>query len=973
VKMKKLRKTFSKLKNKGAGPDGVPNSHWRSIAKRNSKTPKAKKAMELHAWLAEKLMNAELPDWYMRVISAVNIIAIVKSEAATEEEAPDVRPIGMGDTWKRAVLASAARSDAMAIGATYNGLQVAVGTKDGLSKLLFVIQTTMEKNQDFVLIKLDLKNAYNAAERAAILKAIQANPATRKWAPYFHQSLSIKAKMLGLGATEAENGLFQGGPESTFAFTTVIQDDVVNLNKAVQKAGGVALFMADDGYVAGPLKESFDAVLKFKKDLYKRTGLELVIKKCESYMEDTPRLREYISRRPELKDFTIGAMDGVDTETTQTNEGCGMVVVGVPVGSDQYKSNYMRCKSEFLEEDLQTLTCLLSKGQTHLQLALALILWCDHPRIDYWLQNVKPKFTRAAAARVDKAILKAVGKITDQQLSTLADDDVVLERLRLPTCFFGAGIRSKAAMKYVCFLAQQVKNLRSMGDMADVETGVKIKGFNQATFVLLTVGADGEELDEANFCDGRSALGIAVKKAFEVAKCQAGHPKDVDQIFGKTIGGVLQMEDRKVQEKMTDQIEQHRKKELNKRFVRMAAKDPRKKAWFNTRKELGGFLRSSPTGEKQKHGLLNTELQTMFAIWMGMEVPILRGYEGQKFGSQDQILDVYGAKLMSTNLPGDAWRTRHDDMKIYLYKLMQQAGMDCRCEVYHEFSRFMATEVEDGPAEVEGDQEGAADGEEAGQQGQRKSAQQLFNERPRKINQGCVPDLKGDGNMPEGGKNKWLGELKTINMGQIYEKVTNGKRCEAVEKRAKRIHGSYVNKINKLDEKFNKVTERQARPAVLEIRDEEGNITTHAREAVSYRAPGVARRCASHLQGFGRVQGFVFGSYGEWNKDVDVLLKKCIGMIAEKTWADAGFLCVEDALSVYTAMVKQDLAFESLKGVAGLLIGRVCQVGFNSNMAVRRITQDVRTYDRMRERRQDQLSYENQNPNTYGEHLAEGH
>ena len=52
---------------------------------------------------------------------------------------------------------------------------------------------------------------------------------------------------------------------------------------------------------------------------------------------------------------------------------------------------------------------------------------------------------------------------------------------------------------------------------------------------------------------------------------------------------------------------------------------------------------------------------------------------------------------------------------------------------------------------------------------------------------------------------------------------------------------------------------------------------------------------------------------------------------------------------------------------------RECQVGFNSNLAVRRITQDVQTYDRMRERRQDQLSYENQNPNTYGEHLVEGH
>ena len=145
-------------------------------------------------------------------------------------------------------------------------------------------------------------------------------------------------------------------------------------------------------------------------------------------------------------------------------------------------------------------------------------------------------------------------------------------------------------------------------------------------------------------------------------------------------------------------------------------------------------------------------------------------------------------------------------------------------------------------------------------------------------------------------------------------------RCEAVEKRAKKIHGSYVNKINKLDEKFNKVKERQARPAVLEIRDEEGNITTHAREAVSYRAPGVARRCASHLQGFGTVQGFVFGSYGEWSKEVDVLLKKVHWNDRGKDMGGRRFLVRGGFLECL-----QDLAFESLKGVADLLIRRVCQ------------------------------------------------
>jgi len=355
-------------------------------------------------------------------------------------------------------------------------------------------------------------------------------------------------------------------------------------------------------------------------------------------------------------------------------------------------------------------------------------------------------------------------------------------------------------------------------------------------------------------------------------------------------------------------------------------------------------------------------------------VPILRGCEGQEFGSVQAFLDSHGYKLLSTNLPGDHWRKRHDAIKIFLYKLMQQAGMDCRCEVYHEFSRHMAAKVqetadEDEEANEGGGQARATGRGEARQPGQRKSAQQLFNERPREVNQGCVPDLKGDGDMPEGGEDKWLGEVKTLNAGTAYEKVKNGARCDAVKRRAKKIHGSYVKKINELDEKYNKIKERRAQPAVKEVVDEQtGTITTHAREAVSFRAAGISRRCAAHLETFGRVQGFVFGSFGEWSEDVDVLLKKCIGMIAEKTWQDAGFMCVEDSLSVLTACIRQDLAFESLKGVAQLLIRRVKHVGYDSNFAVRRIAQDVRSYDRMRERRQDRMSYANRNPNTYGDH-----
>ena len=102
------------------------------------------------------------------------------------------------------------------------------------------------------------------------------------------------------------------------------------------------------------------------------------------------------------------------------------------------------------------------------------------------------------------------------------------------------------------------------------------------------------------------------------------------------------MDYREVQELMTDQVEQFKMKQLNDRYVALPAADPRKKAWFNTMKELGSFFRVSPTGDDQRNGLLNSEVQTMFALWLGLDIPVLRGCAGQKIGSQQLILDAAG-------------------------------------------------------------------------------------------------------------------------------------------------------------------------------------------------------------------------------------------------------------------------------------------------------------------------------------------
>ena len=57
--------------------------------------------------------------------------------------------------------------------------QLAVGVQNGASIMIHGIRLTMEKREDFVLIKLDIKNGYNAAFRAAMLETYCKNSTLR--------------------------------------------------------------------------------------------------------------------------------------------------------------------------------------------------------------------------------------------------------------------------------------------------------------------------------------------------------------------------------------------------------------------------------------------------------------------------------------------------------------------------------------------------------------------------------------------------------------------------------------------------------------------------------------------------------------------------------------------------------------------------------------------------------------------------
>ena len=92
---------------------------------------------------AELYLNGDLPKWYYYVTSAVTMVALIKPAKTPlpEGAAPDVRPVAMGEVWRRAVVSCAVGKENVAIGASYEGIQVAVGVKDA-SPLLLVSLTT---------------------------------------------------------------------------------------------------------------------------------------------------------------------------------------------------------------------------------------------------------------------------------------------------------------------------------------------------------------------------------------------------------------------------------------------------------------------------------------------------------------------------------------------------------------------------------------------------------------------------------------------------------------------------------------------------------------------------------------------------------------------------------------------------------------------------------------------------------------
>ena len=104
--------------------------------------------------------------------------------------------------------------------------QLGVGTPKGAESAIHSLRAYLENNQNSqnkVILKIDMKNAFNCIRRDKILALVKLK--IPKIYSYVHQCYTEKSNLIfGPDTISSEEGVQQGDPLSTFLFSLGIQD-----------------------------------------------------------------------------------------------------------------------------------------------------------------------------------------------------------------------------------------------------------------------------------------------------------------------------------------------------------------------------------------------------------------------------------------------------------------------------------------------------------------------------------------------------------------------------------------------------------------------------------------------------------------------------------------------------------------------------------------------------------------------------
>ena len=133
----------------------------------------------------------------------------------------------------------------------YNSSRTKWQTTRRAAILYHGLRLLLEVHPDFLVVRIDLRNAYNESRRAQVLQRMAAVPGVASLVPLILHAMYGPAGIIvlpdgsrlfaGSDRGDFEEGLPQGSPESSLAFCVLIQEAVQELQEALAGGGGAVM------------------------------------------------------------------------------------------------------------------------------------------------------------------------------------------------------------------------------------------------------------------------------------------------------------------------------------------------------------------------------------------------------------------------------------------------------------------------------------------------------------------------------------------------------------------------------------------------------------------------------------------------------------------------------------------------------------------------------------------------------------
>ena len=365
------------------------------------------------------LLRGDCPSEVAPFLAGANLTALRKGEQ-------DVRPIAAGEVLRRLASKCACLKVQAKAKDFFKPSQFGVACPAGREKIIHRARFIVEQHwhdADFVILKVDMANAFNTVHRGAVLGECHRHfPELLSWVKTaYRQHPKLWHTM---GTLSSQTGVQQGDPLGPLLFSLVIASLVPRLdpsNKLLLHA-----WYLDDGLLCGPSAVILRAI-KTLREATSWTGLSLKLEKCELFSRSDLSIFPDAIQRSNLPEFEL---------------------LGSPIGDARFCERYIEGKRSEATELMEALRHLHNP-----QVALALLRSsASFCRLSHLARCAPPdQSTRAAFRRFDENVRNCF-----EECLGLETTDESWRQAQLGLRRGGFGLRSLERHASAAFIASYV-------------------------------------------------------------------------------------------------------------------------------------------------------------------------------------------------------------------------------------------------------------------------------------------------------------------------------------------------------------------------------------------------------------------------------------------------------------------------------------------------------------------------------------